>query len=319
MSPPPSRSLLVARRAASVFGALTAVAFVLIVFGALVRAKGAGLACPDWPLCFGAAIPSFDFRIALEWGHRVLAGALSVGLAAASAYVLREPGLRPVVGAALGVAWVLLAVQIVLGGLTVLLGLAPWTVTAHLLCGSAFCATLLWCARNLAEHGSQAPVAPLSAWARALGLGTAALVAVQVGLGGWVSSHFAGLACYAFPTCDGVSIAPTFSGLIGIHLLHRLGACLVGVAFILLVWATRGSDEPVARIARSGLRLVVLQLAVGIANVLLRLPPEVTALHSALAAALVLASTLLAREILLHSAERSVSASPARAQALGTS
>jgi hypothetical protein len=145
MSPSPSRSLLVARRAAAAFGALTAVAFVLIVFGALVRAKGAGLACPDWPLCFGAAIPSFDFRIALEWGHRVLAGALTVGLAAASAYVLREPALRPVVGAALGVAWVLLAVQVVLGGLTVLLGLAPWTVTAHLLCGSAFCATLLWC------------------------------------------------------------------------------------------------------------------------------------------------------------------------------
>ena len=281
------------------FGALTAVAFVLIVFGAVVRAKGAGLACPDWPLCFGAAIPSFDFRIALEWGHRVLAGALTLGLAAASAYVLREPALRPVVGAALGVAWVLLAVQIVLGGLTVLLGLAPWTVTAHLLCGSAFCATLLWCARNLAEHGSPAPSAPLSAWARALGLGTAALVAVQVGLGGWVSSHFAGLACYAFPTCDGVSIAPTFSGL--------------------LVWATRGSDEPVARIARSGLRLVVLQLAVGIANVLLRLPPEVTALHSALAAALVLASTLLAREILLHGTERSAAGSPARAEALGTS
>jgi heme A synthase len=93
----------------------------------------------------------------------------------------------------------------------------------------------------------------------------------------------------------------------------------VGVAFILLVWATRGSDEPVARIARSGLRLVVLQLAVGIANVLLRLPPEVTALHSALAAALVLASTLLAREILLHGTERSAAGSPARAEALGTS
>jgi cytochrome c oxidase assembly protein subunit 15 len=210
-------------------------------------------------------------------------------------------------------------VQVVLGGLTVLLGLAPWTVTAHLLCGSAFCATLLWCSRNLAEHGSQERSAPLSAWVRALALGTGALVAVQIALGGWVSSHYAGLACHAFPTCDGGSFAPTLTGLVGVHVLHRLGAYAVAAAFILLVWATRGSEEPVARIARSGLRLVVFQLAVGIANVLLRLPPEVTALHSALAAALVLESTLLAREILLHGTERSVSRSPARAQALGTS
>ena len=223
----------------------------LIVFGAVVRAKGAGLACPDWPLCFGAAIPSFDFRIALEWGHRVLAGALTLGLAAASAYVLREPALRPVVGAALGVAWVLLAVQIVLGGLTVLLGLAPWTVTAHLLCGSAFCATLLWCARNLAEHGSPAPSAPLSAWARALGLGTAALVAVQVGLGGWVSSHFAGLACYAFPTCDGVSIAPTFSGLIGDGDTPALAGSVDGENWLLPAIEAFSESSPCSSSARS--------------------------------------------------------------------
>jgi heme A synthase len=35
------------------FAGLAAASFVLIVLGALVRAHGAGLACPDWPLCFG--------------------------------------------------------------------------------------------------------------------------------------------------------------------------------------------------------------------------------------------------------------------------
>ena len=58
------------------FVGLAAVTYVLIVLGALVRAHGAGLSCPDWPLCFGEVIPEFDFKIAFEWGHRVLAGSV---------------------------------------------------------------------------------------------------------------------------------------------------------------------------------------------------------------------------------------------------
>ena len=59
-------------------GGLVALTSMLIVLGALVRANGAGLACPDWPLCFGQAVPEFDLKVAFEWSHRVLAG--GVGL-----------------------------------------------------------------------------------------------------------------------------------------------------------------------------------------------------------------------------------------------
>ena len=62
------------------FAVLAALTFCLIVVGALVRANGAGLACPDWPLCFGEVIPQFDLKVAFEWGHRVFASFVSLGL-----------------------------------------------------------------------------------------------------------------------------------------------------------------------------------------------------------------------------------------------
>ena len=280
------------------FAALTAATFTLIVFGAVVRAHGAGLACPDWPLCFGELVPRFDLRVALEWGHRLLAGSITLGFAGLTWAVVRRRELRAATAGKLTLAWALLMVQIVLGGLTVLQGLAPWTVTGHLLVGNAFCALLLWTARDLSEHGApsstpEEPAAPVAV--SVLILSVAVLVAVQVALGGLVSSYYAGLACPYFPTCDGSSLAPTLRSLIGLHVVHRLAAFALALAVFVMVGVSR-SVPRVAPLARSALRLVILQLALGAANVLFRLPVEVTALHSATAAGLVLVTALLVRE-----------------------
>jgi heme a synthase len=292
-SPPPSSNdhyLVSAGRGAA---ALAGAAWLLIVIGALVRAHGAGLSCPDWPLCHGQVVPDFDARIALEWGHRLFAGTLSLGIGALAFALLRKPELRPRFARPVGLLLGLLVTQVVMGGLTVLLGLAPWTVTVHLVIGNSIALTLAWIARDALELGraseSESPSLSLSA-ARLTWI-TAGLVGLQVVLGGLVSSHYAGLACATFPLCNGDSLAPTLSGQIGLHVLHRSNAYLVALAFALLVWQRGG-------LARVGLGLVLTQVAVGAANVLLRLPVEVTALHSALAAGIVLTTGLLARETL---------------------
>ena len=53
-----------------------------------MRAKKAGLACPDWPLCEGRLIPRFQFNVMIEWLHRLVALVVSVLLAATVAWVL---------------------------------------------------------------------------------------------------------------------------------------------------------------------------------------------------------------------------------------
>jgi cytochrome c oxidase assembly protein subunit 15 len=304
------------RVAARGFLALAVAGLGLIVVGALVRAHGAGLACPDWPLCFGTLVPAFDFRIAFEWGHRVFAGALSLGLGAATLFALRRLPLRGRLAGPLLVAWALLATQVVLGGSTVLLGLAPWTVVSHLVVGNLFTATLFWIARTLGEAARS--VAPRPAReGRALVAACLGLLALQVVLGGLVSSQYAGLACDAFPTCDGTSLAPALAGPVGLHVIHRLGACALVVAVAALAWRTRRAPE-IGRLARAALALVLAQVAVGAANVLASLPVELTGLHTGLAAALVLVHAELARKVLapLGAARGAADRAPRRSRAL---
>ena len=280
------------------FTALTVATFALVVLGALVRAHGAGLACPDWPLCFGSVVPAFDLRVAFEWSHRALAGSISLGLLALTAVALYTPGIRRHCARPIAVAWVLLLVQIALGALTVLLLLSPWTVTAHLIVGTGLCATLLWIARDLFEAGpgkrAQTPVSPAL---RVCVAGIALLLFAQILLGGLVSSHSAGLACANFPSCNGESLVPSVSGPVGLHVIHRLNAYALVAAFVALAFLAR-EHATLGRLSLAALNLVIVQVGLGAMNVLMRLPVEVTGLHSAAACALALAVTLIAREAL---------------------
>ena len=47
---------------------------VLIVAGGLVTNTDSGLACPDWPTCFGSPMPHMVGGVAVEHTHRVVDG-----------------------------------------------------------------------------------------------------------------------------------------------------------------------------------------------------------------------------------------------------
>ncbi len=298
-----------ASRLAWGFAALVAVTSSLIVLGALVRAHEAGLACPDWPLCFGQVIPEMDLQIAFEWSHRVLAGFVTLCFAFLALRTLRRPALRAATGPWLAAAALLLAVQIVLGALTVWLLLAAETVTAHLVVGNTFNAILLLLALRLRGVARPRALPAVPRAARIALVAAGVLLASQVVLGGLVSSTYAGLACPDWPACSGGSWFPTWRGTVGLHLVHRWNAVLLLAAIGAAALVCRGVPR-LGAIAGLAALLAVGQVLVGIANVVLGLPVEVTGLHSALAAALVLALAAGLREA--FRADATLGAAPAR-------
>ncbi len=111
----------------------------IAVTGSVVRVTGSGLGCPTWPQCFpGSLVPQPHPEVAavhqwIEFSNRLLTGLVGlVGVAClAVALLVRPRRRRLILLAATMPAGVV--VQAVLGGITVLAGLAWWTVAAHFL------------------------------------------------------------------------------------------------------------------------------------------------------------------------------------------
>lgn len=280
--------------------------FLLICLGGAVRLMNAGLACPDWPLCFGDVIPDYHPQVYLEFIHRAMAGLVSITTGVLIVFLFRASRVSVAIKrVALG-SVILLLTQIVFGGLTVLLALHANVVAAHLTMGIGFFLLLLWIYLSLkrqAEAGELGPnyaeyaagagqlisssAGPANAYARVPAkikrwcIFLVAAVYGQVILGGLVASHYASLVCIDFPKCQGEWF-PTFSGIIGLHVIHRLGAYTVLALILANRFAVKRSNETNARMKKlAGLLLmfVLIQVGIGIANVLLLTPPLIAVAH----------------------------------------
>ena len=121
----------------------TVLVFAQCVVGGLVRHTDAGMACPDAPLCLGQVIPPLGSGlVALHFFHRVL------GIAAALAVIwLATWSLRAKASSAVrtwsGWAGVLILIQVALGFVSVLTGLAVVPVSLHTLVAASALVTLV--------------------------------------------------------------------------------------------------------------------------------------------------------------------------------
>ncbi len=289
----PAREALLWGRA---FAALATAIVLLMILGALVRAHGAGLACPDWPLCFGRFVPEFDMKVAFEWSHRVVAGSISLVYLGLAVGCWRRAVTSASVRTILVIGAVALAVQVILGALTVWELLASWSVTSHLLTANAFVLCVCFVAADFFERAKPPAREVLPSPAQRLGISALmALLVAQIAVGGLVASKYAGLVCPEWPTCIEGIWFPGFEGARGLHLVHRLLAYALVGSLLAAAIATRSIPRLGTMLAVAA-ALGLAQACVGVANVLLRLPVEVTGLHSALAAALVIGVALATRE-----------------------
>jgi cytochrome c oxidase assembly protein subunit 15 len=190
--------------------------------------------------------------------------------------------------------------------------LFPAIVTLHLLGGLVLLALLcVQVVRSGQLDGGVAPVA-ISPGVRGLLWLSFVLLALQVALGGWVSTNYAVLACTDFPMCQnswwprmdfqqgfelwrelGLTRAGAhidFAALTAIHYVHRLMALIVLSLLGVLAWrlnrvaALRGPSRWIAA-------LISLQLITGLSNVVLDWPLVAAVLHTGGAGALVVVMT----------------------------
>src|SRR6202171_4135730 len=103
----------------------------IVVTGAAVRLTGSGLGCPDWPKCYGKALPPLSTHALIEFGNRALSGLVGVlTVVAAVLAFTRRPFRRDLALLAVSLPLGVLA-QAVLGGFTVREHLAPGFVMGH--------------------------------------------------------------------------------------------------------------------------------------------------------------------------------------------
>ncbi len=265
---------------------VTAVAtYLLVVLGGLVRTTGAGLACPDWPLCHGRLIPPLDGAVLIEYSHRLVAslvGLLTAGVTLTAWRTFRD---RPVVRRTATLALVLVGAQIGLGGLAVRQQLSPWLVVAHLGTAMAFFGTLITLTA-VAMLGS-APARPRARFS-ILPIVTVIATFALVLIGGYVSASGAGLACPDWPLCYG-QVLPALTGPVAVHLLHRFAAGVVGLLILgtaVVAYRTQAHRPQLPAASAIAVALLLVQVVLGALSVGFRLAPAVTTAHLATAAAL---------------------------------
>lgn len=266
-----------------------ATTFVLVAIGGTVRATDSGLGCPDWPMCHGSLIPKAEKHTLIEYSHRTVAAVVGFMFLAVTYFTFKTERKRPLVFWLAFSAGILLAIQIVLGGITVVNELPSEVVAAHLATAMAFMAVMIVTATiSIARsRGMSVPAGAADSAFTRLALATGAVTLATLVLGSYISGTDASLACDGWPLCNG-SVFPGGDSHVGLHVLHRLIAGLLG---ILLLGTTYLAFEERRPASIRGLMLFacvvyITQVFVGAANIWTELAAGVVVAHLSLAALL---------------------------------
>ena len=267
----------------------------LVVIGGATRVMQAGLACPDWPLCYGSFLPGrqMNLQVFLEWFHRLDAFVVGMGvLVLATTAVVQRQQLPRWLPWMSGACLVLVAFQGALGALTVTLLLPPAIVTAHLATALLLVMLVSVCHQLLEAGAAPLRPEPLAGrpgalawptpppwWPWMAGLATL-LVAAQSLLGGLMATQWAASLCFS---------AGSGCGWLGAHRFAATPAALGVLLLAVFTALSAGWCRQQRPLTTTAALLVISQIGLGVSSLRLQLAvPGVTIAHQ-LGAALLLA------------------------------
>ena len=250
----------------------------LVVIGGATRVMEAGLACPDWPLCYGTFLPGrqMNLQVFLEWFHRLDAFVIGIALVVMSVVsVLWRRSLPRWLPWMSGLLVLLVVLQGGLGALTVLQLLPSGVVTAHLALALTLVALLSGLTQRLLQSGDGQP----PWWWRPLSALALVGVVSQCLLGARMATSWAAQRCLAGgEACRWL-------------VWHRSAATPVAsfvLLFVLVALLAGGWSRRQWPLLLSAVLLVTTQVSLGITTFRLGLDqPLVTVAHQLVAALLV--------------------------------
>ena len=302
-------------------------AFSLIVTAAYVRLNQAGLACPDWPLCYGNAVvtdnaefieqaniafPDNPVDMGKVWkqiSYRYVFLSYCFFVVLLLLFSVREKNYRCAAITSSLILLLLAGIQAILALQAIELKLMPIVVSGQYLTGFLSFGLIFWLFLRSKKGVSRTHSS--NGISLVLILITALVLFAETISGSWLTANNASLACVEFPKCKGSwwpqanysQALDFFDGLqtgyrgvfsydsqLAINWLHRVGAVIFFLLLCLLVFSVTASSKP-KPVRNAGLLMAMLflaQISLGIAIVKLNLPVWAALLHSGVAAVLML-------------------------------
>lgn len=249
---------------------------VIIVTGGAVRLTGSGLGCDTWPKCTDDSLivtAEQGFHGFVEFGNRMLTYVLSAAvgwaiIAARSA----KPRRRGLTRLGWAQFWIVMS-NAVIGGITVWMGLNPWTVAGHFLAANSLLtvAVITW---HRTGEGDGTPKPRVPGPVRKLSWAIVVVSALLIALGTTVT----GAGKHAGDSSDVPRMPWDWTDAAHVHAVAAWVVCALAVAMWLVLRVVDAPDDTRAR-ARDLLIVLLAQGGVGYVQYFTGVPEVMVAAH----------------------------------------
>jgi len=231
-----------------------------ITLGGIVRITESGLGCPDWPLCDGQIVPELDFHTAIEWGHRVSGASIGILIILINIISIKFFGRKSFQSIIAFSLLLLVILEGILGGITVLTELAWWVRLIHL--GGSFIILFLFAYlfSSIGQGSKKSFMSNLKKFQEYILNITMIGLLILMLYGSAIVGLGVNSSCMSWPDCMGQWIRFNETSYF-LHMIHRYLALVFGLMILYL-------SHAVGRVAMPGSFVKVIARLLGLTFVI---------------------------------------------------